>query len=222
MNYHISTTLIWDNFKRFSECPVCDIYREVEGRLIEQFQGEAVMIDEFRDRVNREGFCKRHFDMLMRGENKLGTSLQARTRLGYLQKSLPKIKSAKQAEKSAAEIECKIDTCVICSLIEDNMQRYYKTIAQLYASDEQFQRMLNQSKGFCLTHYAQLMKNAKCAKSDADAYVQKLQDLEHAAFERIKKELDAFAERFDYRNKDKPVGSERDVIPRAIDKISKI
>lgn len=219
MSYHISTTLIWDNFKKQSECPLCDIYREVEERILEQFQGEAVMIDEYRARVNKEGFCDKHFNMLLACENKLGTALQARTRLDYIRKHLPKITSAKQAAKAAPEIESHTDSCVICTLIEDNMQRYYKTVAQLYANDENFQRLLNISKGFCLHHFAELLKNASSAKSSADFYAAKLKTIEGAAIDRILSELDGFCDRFDYRNKDKPLGTERDSPQRAINKI---
>ena len=52
MNYHIDTGLIWENFKKEGECPLCDLYEIVNARVVEQFTTEAVMEDHARDRVN--------------------------------------------------------------------------------------------------------------------------------------------------------------------------
>ena len=100
MHYHISTGLILQEFPKGSECPVCEIRAIVEKQIVDQFLNEAVMVDNYRDKVNKRGFCAHHYDMLLAGNSKLGVALQAITRMKALAGNVTVPKNAKDAATS--------------------------------------------------------------------------------------------------------------------------
>lgn len=150
MHYHISTGLILQEFPKGSECPVCEIRAIVEKQIVDQFLNEAVMVDNYRDKVNKRGFCAHHYDMLLAGNSKLGVALQAITRMKALAGNVTVPKNAKDAARQADAIDKAGETCLICDLIDFNMQRYYKTIAQMYGNEREFPAMLAGTKGVLL------------------------------------------------------------------------
>lgn len=219
MNYHIDTGLIWETFKNGSECPLCELYDIVNARVVEQFTTEAVMEDHARDRVNKLGFCERHFDQLFALPNKLGIALQTSTRLQYIRKKLAQLTKAGQAKKEAERLEREQSTCVLCELNDFNMSRYYKTVAQMYVKEPEFRSLLLGSKGFCMQHYAKLLEFSGAAGLKGGEYVQALSELQQRNLDRLQEELDWFCDKFDYRNGDKPWGNSKDAPIRTIRKI---
>lgn len=215
MNYHISTGLILQFFNGNSECPLCEIRSVVEKNTVEQFLNEAVMVDGAREKVNKRGFCAHHYDMMIVRENKLGVALQTITRLDKaICNVVTPIKNVKQAKKVAEELDSMMSTCLICDLVEANMDRYYKTVAQMYYNEPRFKEMLLSTKGFCMRDYSGLLKYASEAKSKADEYVAVLSELQVKNIDRMRKELQWFCDKHDYRNRDLPIGTSKDILPR--------
>lgn len=215
MHYHISTGLILQEFPKGSECPLCEIKAIVERQIVDQFLNEAVMVDHYRDKVNRLGFCSHHYDMLLAGNSKLGVALQAITRMKALTEKVKLPKNAKDAAKQAEAIEKAGETCLICDLIDFNMQRYYMTVAQMYGHEKEFPEMLKNTKGFCFHHYAELLKNAKHAGGATGEYCKLLAEIEKTNLERMTAELQWFCDKHDYRNREKPLGTSADALPRS-------
>ena len=215
MHYHISTGLILQEFPKGSECPVCEIRAIVEKQIVDQFLNEAVMVDNYRDKVNKRGFCAHHYDMLLAGNSKLGVALQAITRMKALAGNVTVPKNAKDAARQADAIDKAGETCLICDLIDFNMQRYYKTIAQMYGNEREFPAMLAGTKGFCFHHYAELLRNAKEAGGKVKDYIQALAETEEKNLSRMNGELQWFCDKHDYRNREKPLGASADALPRS-------
>lgn len=219
MNYHIDNVLILDNFQKDCECPMCEIEKELDILATDSFLNEAVMIDEYRDLVNKFGFCDKHFSKLFKGTNKLGTALQSSTRLKFVRSNLKVIKNSKQAKILAQSLHFINNSCAICDIIENTMNRYAETIASLYHKDESFKKHFLNGKGFCMKHYEMLLKNSGKAKSSEKEYLTSLSTLQMEQLERLQKELDWFCDKFDYRNKDKPFGTSSDALKRTILKL---
>ena len=213
MNYHISTSLILQEFPKNTECPLCAIKKIVERNIVEQFLNDAVMEDHTRAKVNKLGFCKEHYDKLFLSQNKLSLALQAQTRMRTLQK-LVDVSNPKQAKKQAEELKKTEKTCIICDLIEFNMVRYYKTLAQMFNHEPSFKEMLEKTKGFCLPHYAELLAYSNEAHGKAKEYVATLSALQQKNLDRMQVELQRFCDSHDYRNREKPLGSAQDILPR--------
>lgn len=220
MRYHISTALILQEFpKRDHECPLCEIRSIVEKNVAEQYLNEAVMVTSARYEVNAKGFCPEHFDALFSGQSKLGLALQCVTRMNVLKENLTAPKSVRAAKRQAEKIVASFDTCVICSTVEDHMQRYYKTVAELYFAEEDFRELLALTKGFCLKDYAGLIANAGYASLKSKEYLKTLAELERENFDRVQGDLQWFCDRHDFRNANKDLGAAKDALPRARVKI---
>ena len=219
MAYHIDTGLIKDKFKEKTECPLCEIKKVVEEQFLHEFLNDAVMEDNSRIRVGKYGFCAKHFDMLFSRQNKLSVALQIGTRADVLTKYLDDLTSTKSAKKIAKSIFDAQKSCVICSLTEESMVKYYKTIAQMFEREKTFYKTLISSKGFCLHHYSELLRYAGSAGFMKNDYVKIISGVQKRNFERLKSELKDFCDKHDYRNALKPLGSAETALPRMREKL---
>ena len=214
MNYHIDTGLIIEKFNVDCECPLCEIKKVVEEQFLHEFLNDAVMEDNTRIKVGKLGFCDRHFDMLLSRQNKLSVALQIRTRTEVLKQSLTELKSLKGAKKQAEYLEKASKTCVICDLTNESMTKYYKTVAQMFAKEKDFYKTLISSKGFCMHHYAMLLKYAGSASVFASDYVNVLSGVQLRGINRVENDLIKFCDKHDYRNANEPLGSAETALPR--------
>ncbi|MBR2871330.1 MAG: hypothetical protein IKB98_08160 [Clostridia bacterium] len=214
MGYHIDTGLILEKLKESSECPLCEIKKIVEEQFLHEFLNDAVMEDNTRIRVGKKGFCERHFNMLFERPNKLSVALQLGTRLEKIEDLFSHITSVGTAKKTAENIEKSLSTCAVCDFVEESMVKYYKTIAQMFSREPEFYKLLISSKGFCMHHYAELLKYSKSAGFMAKHYVDLLSEVEQRNIKRLQKELKEFCDKHDYRNAMKPLGSAETALPR--------
>ena len=219
MGYHIDTGLIKEKFATPCECPLCEIQKIVEEQFLHEFLNDAVMEDSARAKVNKLGFCGKHFDMLFARPNKLSVALQITTRTNTLQKLLTNVKSVSQAKKQAKALEKQSTTCIICDLTNESMVKYYKTVAQLFNKEKDFYKTLLSTKGFCLKHYSELLNYASYAGFTANAYVEFLSGIEGRNFERLQSELKVFCDKHDYRNAREPLGNAEDSLKRMGEKL---
>ncbi len=213
MNYHIGRMLIDEFFDGSDNCPLCQIKKKVEMRLCEQYLGEKVMEDDTRKEVNKLGFCSRHFDILYSMPSKLGLALQSSTRLKTVYKSINAPKSVKEAKRQAKAIEGLTCSCVICKYLDDTMERYYKTVAEVYYSDEKFREKINDGHGFCIEHYAKLLEQSNLAGKYAKEYLAALFSSEVKRIETVDKQLTAFCNHHDYRFSSQPLGENKNALP---------
>lgn len=215
MNYHIDTGLIYEKFKEGCECPLCAIEKKVQEQFLHEFLNDAVMEDNTRIKVGKNGFCDKHFDMLISRQNKLSVALQIGTRAEKVAPLCGKVKSAGAAKKCAKEIENALSTCVICDLTEESMIKYYKTMAQMFAHEKDFYKILFASKGFCLNHYAKLLEYSVFAGFMTKDYLSVLSSVQEKNFTRVQNELKDFCDSHDYRNARKPLGEAENALPHA-------
>lgn len=208
MGYHIDTGLIYEKFNVDCECPICEIRKEAEKQFLYEFLNDAVMEENTRAKVNAKGFCKTHFDMLFKRQNKLSLALQLSTIYSEnLLDNLIQTDNKKQAKKQVEYLENFDKTCVVCELLEDSMEKYYKTIAQLYNKEKEFTTLFKNSKGFCLEHYKELLKYSNSAGLKQKDYLSALTKVMKDNLERVYKEVLAFCNCHDYRNAFKPLGN---------------
>ncbi len=219
MAYHIDTGLIHEKFKVDCECPLCEIQKVVEEQFLYEFLNDAVMEDNTRIKVGKKGFCARHFDMLFARQNKLSVALQIGTRVDNVKNLINDKKSVGSAIKQADAILNAQKTCVICDLVEESMTKYYKTIAQMFERERDFFKTLIKSKGFCLNHYAQLLKYSRSAGFIAKEYVSILGGVQSRNMERLQQDLKKFCDKHDYRNALEPLGNAETALPRMREKL---
>lgn len=213
MSYHIDTGLIKQKFAEDCECPLCEIQKVAEEQFLHEFLNDAVMEDNTRIKVGKHGFCAKHFDMLFSRQNKLSVALQISTRADNLKHLFAPIKGA-GGKKRAEEVEKSLSSCVVCSLLEESMVKYYKTVAQMFVREKGFLKTLLSCKGFCLPHYAQLLRYSTSAGFAVKEYLSVLTGIQQKNFERLMGEVKTFCDKHDYRNANMPLGSAESALPR--------
>lgn len=219
MQYHIQTTPIWDAFKKDCSCPLCEIYKIAQARLVSQYLNEAVMEPEYRVKVNKTGFCTDHLQKLYAGENKLGLSLQIQTRTDFVISQLKQPNNAKDALKHANKLQENINTCVICDTLDEMMDRYAYTTAQMYLSEKQFKDVFTSSNGFCMPHYILLLKHSSKAGKATKDYLISLSALQISSLKKVNQESKTFSDMFDYRSNKKLSANVDEIVPNSINKL---
>jgi hypothetical protein len=191
----------------------------VEEQFLHEFLNDAVMEDNTRIKVGKLGFCARHFDMLFSRQNKLSVALQIGTRADKISEILTNVKNVSSAVKQAKLLEQSLSTCAICEYTEESMVKYYKTIAQMFERERDFYKSLLSSNGFCLEHYAELLKYSNYAGFAKKDYVHILGGVQKRNMERLQAELKKFCDKHDYRNALEPLGSAETALPRMREKL---
>jgi hypothetical protein len=203
MGYNISTMFIWRYFNDECECPMCKLKQKTECDIADAYLSEAVMEDLEREKVNKYGFCKDHYDLLYSGKNKLGLALQASTRLVSVDKLIKPI-DVKSAVKTAKKLKEHFSDCIICRKIEFNMKRYFETVARLYGDDEKFRKQFESVKGFCYPDYIRLVENAPKAGKHAKEFLKVLYEKQKESAKELYNNLETFTLAFDYRSTSLP------------------
>ncbi|MBN2559100.1 MAG: ABC transporter substrate-binding protein [Clostridia bacterium] len=110
--------------------------------------------------------------------------------------------------------------CDVCSRIERIMDRYADVILWMYFRDADFRAKVMNGKGFCLPHYKLLLESAKKYLSPVQraSFVMEMNETMASNLARILDEIQWFAQKFDYRNKDASWKNSKDAVPRAIEK----
>ena len=219
MQYHIQTTPIWEVFQTPCNCPMCELEKRINERLIRQYTDEAVMIPEFRIKVNKYGFCATHSKMLFNGGNKLGVALQMMTRTEALSAKIPYIDKMKRAKGVALDLKGELDSCIICQSLDDSMERYAYTIAQMYTNEPEFPKLFENCNGFCFPHFILLLENAHKSGKNGDAYTRNLIFAQKKGFEKSCEHLEKFTAKFDYKNSGKSSSSCNDALEKGIEKL---
>ncbi len=245
MQYHIDTIPVWDAVKLNGECPLCALKRRIELLDIQRFLGASVMEPDTRIRVNQRGFCGHHLKQLFAEKNRLGLALMLHTHMKETEKAVESILSkAKELEKqtggiafkrlfrgngssqtplqeTAQMLEGTASSCVLCDSIKDNMNRYVYTMLYLWERDKDFRKAFSQSKGVCIPHGAQLLSMAEesLPARELAPFIETLSNLITSNLNRIEQEVEWFTLKFDYRNQEKPWGTSRDAVERAINKL---
>ena len=232
MKQHIDTIPIWDAFRADTECPLCHIHRASEGAYVENFLGASVMEPSTRVEVNEKGFCLNHFQMMFSAGNRLGLALITDT---YMRETIKKLAArasnqpsgkrsffAKQgaagSENGYADIT---DSCILCERLNNAMERYAYTIVHMWQHENEFRKAFLTSKGFCIPHFAQMLKTAPEHLNGKllPEFIDEITKLETNSLNRVESDLEWFTLKFDYRNNDKPWGESRDAVERAILKL---
>ena len=111
--------------------------------------------------------------------------------------------------------------CILCERLNTAMDRYVYTLLYMYRHEAEFRKALAASKGFCLDHYAQVMKAAPqhLSGKELNELIETITKSELENLNRVEKDLEWFTLKFDYRNRDKPWGNSQDAVERSVNKM---
>ena len=237
MKAQIHTSPIGAAFLSQDECPFCRLEKEAQQRAIRFFAGTSYMEPGIRGLTNRLGFCPGHMKQLYDYGNVLGNALMLQSHIEYLLPELEALSKNKEMpekkglfKKKATEgqpvweqLQQRVDSCAICQHVQDSVQREYQVFFSLLAEAE-FREYVEQSKGFCLRHFAQLLQEAdsQLPRKYADWFYPTVYGVMQQNLVRVKADLELLIAKHDSRNADLDWGNSRDSVPRAMQKLAGI
>ena len=238
MREQIDTIPVNDAFLSGDECPFCYLERMSEQKTI-RFTlgpGASYMEPDVRGVTDRQGFCREHFKKLYDYGNALGNALVMQTYVAGLLKEFEQQidgfelpgKRPLFAKKNAPTEDTPMlqwakerqSTCYICKRLEYNMQRYFHTFFVML-KDEEFRSRVENSKGFCMRHFIQLMEKAQqeLPNNQREWFYPAVLKLMRENLLRVKEDLDWFVGMFDYRQAGADWKNSRDAVPRTMQKL---
>ena len=240
MKERIYTIPVNEAFDSGDECPFCFLQRQAERSALRYVAGPGAsyMEPEVRAATDKTGFCPTHMKKLYDYGNTLGTALMLQTHYAGLLDTLrqeaeqfvPPAKRSFFGKKKAPEEEPlwqrlgkQTQSCYICDKIQYNMERYYLTFFML-VKEAEFRRKVEESKGFCLRHFAELMKWAETElpNSQREWFYPAVLALMEENLIRVKEDLDWLIAKYDYRNAGADWKNSRDALQRAMQKLEGI
>lgn len=239
MKEKIYTIPVSDAFSADCECPLCFLEKTLEEDAVDYTLGGAMMEPDYRIKTNEKGFCRRHYPMLLRKQNKLSLSLVLDTHLNDVRETLKsfekgissdlsdkkpllKKKEHRSLDDAADFLNASEKSCVICEKISHTVARYTDVIFHLWKNEPEFREKIKNGKGFCLPHFNMLVKGACKALDNRSAaeFIGQIYEKELSELDRIQDEIHRFTLKFDYRNKDVDLGDAVDSPVRTIEKLS--
>ena len=181
----------------FSEkcgCPICKLKERYDQKAVWFLYEEGIMNPETRIETNKKGFCKKHLDMLAKEKQSLSLALMLETRLETLQKDLNSQKGIiKTVEKTA-------NSCWICEYTDNAMNEIAELVSQMYRDEDEFKKAFSEQEFFCIPHTALLLKKNALKGAISNQYIKQLLDVNQNFCDSVRKNLNRYAESFDYKS----------------------
>ena len=200
-------------------CPICALYRMLEETSLDTAMGGSMMEPSVRIRMNDEGFCKAHYDMLFEMKNRLGMALTLESHLNELKESLsPKGLASILPKNPIPTLERLDNSCYICNRVNQHFGMMLDVVITLWLKDEAFPKKLRGQPYFCLPHYRMLLERAKNTlprKSYSD-FEKDLKGVVNAYLEELSEDVSWFCKKFDYNYENEPWYNSKDAVERAI------
>ena len=243
MKTTIYTIPLIDAFNADDECPFCYIERQLEQEAISFILGPAYMEADLHDEMDRLGCCRHHYKMMFDYGNQLGIAIILETyykkmnaqlkeeiqkftpkKVSFLNKfkSVPDNIAEKTAETSIGQwIQNKEKSCYVCHHFQTKYPRYLDTFLQMVVKDNDFRKLFQNSKGFCLHHFKDIVEAAEIKMSDSDKkdFYPQLFSLMETNMHRLEEDISWLVDKYDYRNKDADWKNSKDANQRGIQKI---
>lgn len=202
-------------------CPICSLYRKLEADELSIILGASMMEPDIRIQTNKKGFCKKHYEKMLKMSNRLGIALILESHLAEVQESiqgrspLPFLNSKDKPIQAISELE---KSCYVCERIKNHMQHMIETAVILWDRDPEFKTKLKAQPYFCLPHYKRLLEYAKnkLSKKSYSEFSSEIGEVVNSYSEELSGDVSWFCKKFDYRYENEPWGNSKDAIERAI------
>lgn len=219
MREDICSIPVNDVFGPKEGCPFCRMRDMLEQRSAEYVTGAAMMESDVRVTTNEQGFCSRHFAMMLKAGSRLSNALILESHLKKISEELiPKKVSGRPDKKVIAALEKLKNSCFVCNRVEMNMNNMVRIIYAMWQEDAEFRQLYSEQKYICLEHYTLLLSGAQKAMGrNTGSFYEVTAALAGGYLEELQGDVSHFCKMFDYRNADGDWGNSRDSIERAVE-----
>ncbi len=226
MKEKIYTIPVNEAFTSKCSCPFCKLYDDLDLSSIDFILGPSYMESDIRMETNKIGFCKNHYDKMMKGKNLLGVGLMTHTHLNEIIKNIENLKSTAQKttllkkdkyQPISSYINTVENSCYVCNRIDSIFTMYIDTFFYLYKNDSTMNDKLETIEGFCLPHFSMLLSKGidKLSQKDFEIFKEKIVNIQLSKLKSLSADLELYTNKFDYQYKDVPYGNSKTSIPRA-------
>lgn len=214
MSEHIYTIPLNDHFSKGDACPLCSLFAMMENNEIETVTGASMMEPSVRIKTNSEGFCHKHYSLMLKVGKRLPIALIMQSHLEEIREKTKK-KNGKDAAKFYSALK---NDCYVCNRIRKNMDSVFGNFFYLYKTDSRFKDLFLSRKMFCLPHYRELLEYGQkfLSKKEYEVFAKELQQIENQYLETLQGDIDWFCKKFDYRYKEEDWKNSRDAIERTV------
>lgn len=239
MKETLYTIPLTDAFHAGDECPFCYVERDVEQDLLDLVLGSSAsyMESDMRDQTDKAGFCRSHFKKMFDYGNALGNAWILKTHYLKMQQELSdqikmfapsktsfinKLKKTEASENAISTwVKQKEESCYICTNFAKTFDRYMATFFFMYKKDDEMKKMMENSKGFCLHHFGEVVRRADVELSEKQkeefypfVFAQMQDNLK-----RVGNDVAWLVEKYDYLNKDADWKNSKDAVQRGMQKL---
>jgi hypothetical protein len=209
--------------KSDAECFLCALEDEIERKYIDAYLSELVMDAKAREKlVEGGGFCNHHFYRMLaiatrpESSDGHGIALIAQSVIEKIVQDLQK------QRKRGKDVFRRTIECPACTHLANLMEIYHKKIVELLCSrNEEFLKLIKNSKGLCTPHFALLLKMIQDTMgSQSQEIIKTIIDIEEKNFSKLKSELSEYVRRQSYEFSDKDRKEVEDVLLRSVQKIA--
>jgi hypothetical protein len=208
------------------ECFLCALEDDIERKFMNTYLSELVMDASSREKIiESRGFCNHHFYRILFAANKPGSpdghgiALVNESIVEKLVQDLHKQKS-----HHIDDLHMLLATenkCPACIHLAEFSRMYAEKIVELLSSDnEEFLKLLKESKGVCIPHFVTLVQVTKdVAPTQSQKIIKTLMEIEEKNLRRLNSELAEYVKRQSYEFSEKDRSAVADVVPRSVEKI---
>ena len=199
-------------------CPFCHLYKKLQEDELDIILGASMMEPDIRIKTNELGFCRDHYEMMLKRKRMLGMGLILESHLDEVEKKILG-NGIFAGPKTALESIAKLNSdCYVCSRIDGNMSRMIATAVYLFESDIEFQKKFSKMKYFCLPHYETMLTYAskKMPKKIFKELYDAARNIESKYVKTLRGDVSWFCKKFDYRYDEEPWYNSKDSVKRSI------
>ena len=219
MKENICSIPVNDMFMPKDGCPMCRMRDMLEERKADYVTGSAMMEPNVRIKTNEQGFCYRHFSMMVKQGKRLSNALILESHLQQISETLvPPSPGGKPDKKRMAALETMLNDCFICRDIKENMENMVRIVHAMWISEPEFRQLYAEQKFICLEHFWLLMNvDQKGLGKSLQAFYEETSRLTGGYLLELKNDISHFCKMFDYRSAGLSWGNSKDSIERSIE-----
>lgn len=219
MKEDICSIPINDVFMPKDGCPMCRMRDMLENRKAEYITGSAMMEPTVRITTNEQGFCYRHFSMMIKLGKRLPNALILESHLKKIsEEMLPSAPKGKPDKKKLAAIDALTKDCFICRDIKENMNNMVRIVHAMWIAEPEFRQLYSEQPFICLEHFSLLMNiDQKGLGKNFQAFYEATSKLTGGYLETLCSDVSHFCKMFDYRSGNDDWGNSKDSIERSVE-----
>ena len=202
MQENICSIPINDVFMPKDGCPMCRMRDMLEQRKAEYITGSAMMEPSVRIKTNEQGFCFRHFEMMVRLGKRLSNALILESHLKQISEEyIPSVAPKKPDKKKMIALGEMIGDCFICRDIKQNMENMVRIVHAMWIREPEFRQLYSEQPYICLEHFWLLLNSdQKGLGKNYQAFYEATSRLTGGYLEQLCQDVHHFCTMFDYRS----------------------